>query len=329
MPKPADIYAHFHAIMEPIKVWVAGEPPEELMSPGLFITQVLQLVVWMHSSKADEILEYPAAQALCSWVGYVLSKNYFPAVAVQPPDVMAILNRLNPTPPEVLPELSTVPPNLKAHLKLKEEATKPRKVMPRPVKKVPQGSRVFTLSGLPTSRWLHEADAPIFDLCLAKSSSSKQVKTVPEAPKVVSKKRSRADSSPIPVKVEKREPLPKTKRPRTGSPDASRSLRSRNKRQASPPPSKSSVARGKQRAKSVVASEVESEEEEEEAEEEEEDSDQEAPAVDPSLVALDDDDVDQLVSSPPEDPPLLHKWTAKRKGRKDAQDAHAQARCPL
>ncbi|KAJ2920798.1 hypothetical protein H1R20_g16294, partial [Candolleomyces eurysporus] len=87
MPKPDDIYMQFHVVMKEVKVWVAGEPPRELKSSGLFITQVLQLVIWMHSSKANKILEYPAAQALCSWVGYVLSKNYFHAVAVQPPDV--------------------------------------------------------------------------------------------------------------------------------------------------------------------------------------------------------------------------------------------------
>ncbi|KAJ2920784.1 hypothetical protein H1R20_g16311, partial [Candolleomyces eurysporus] len=135
--------------MKPIKVWVAGESPGELKSPGLFITQVLQLVTWMHSSKANDILEYPAAQALCSWVGNILSQNYFPALAMQPADVMAVLTNLDTALPEVLPDLDTVPPNLQAHLRLKEETKKPKKVVPRPVKKVSEQAPVKVEKGEP------------------------------------------------------------------------------------------------------------------------------------------------------------------------------------
>ncbi|KAJ2927219.1 hypothetical protein H1R20_g9875, partial [Candolleomyces eurysporus] len=300
MPKPEDIFVQFHDVMRENPFWKPGEPATMPRNPGLFVSQVLQLVTHMHGSKAKVILEYPAARMLCSWVGHVLLHHCIPDLAKQPLPVATILANLDTTLPDDLPELSTVPPTLRAHLDSQETAKKGRKVAPRPIKKVTDsGSRVFSLNGSPTSVHLLQ----------------KKSKAASEAPSTTSRKRGRADVSPSPVKKEKSEPLPKPKRLRQASPEPQRALRPRGPRQDSPVPSKSLTARGKQRATSPPESEVASSSEEEvvfsAGEEEQEDAE-----VNASFAFLNEEDVDELVSSSPEGPPLAKKWTAKRKGKK-------------
>ena len=70
----------------------------------------------MHSSNLRDILEYPAASALCSWVGNVLSKNIIGTSAASfSAEASAVIQELDTTLPAVLPELSTVPLTFRAH----------------------------------------------------------------------------------------------------------------------------------------------------------------------------------------------------------------------
>ena len=156
----------------------------------------------MHAKQHREILEYPAASALCAWLGNILSRNLMTAFLPKlNADIVSVLEGLDPTLPTVLPPLATVPASLYDHqqLKKKKKSSAPG---------VPSGSRIFSLSGAPTSMFMPLTDSPIVPPRAASSSSKKKGPAAPSTPKKAPK-RGRVDSPPSPPKKGKADSAPK------------------------------------------------------------------------------------------------------------------------
>ena len=164
----------------------------------------------------QDILQYEAAQALCGWVGSIISRNLVPSfIAKLKPNVAKVLADIPHNLPKVLPSLKTVPSFLADHhRRLAAEEKRQKKVKKAHLveeeveEEEEPGSRIYSLSGSPTTSFI-PANMPVFNPRSVKPppAPKKKGKAALTTPAATSKKRGRVDSPPSPSKKGKSKPL--------------------------------------------------------------------------------------------------------------------------